>query len=721
MVPNLEEEATNLPHVLRTASSYRITAIFNAAVKLDVFSLIELHQKEGLSVEHLSTHLSISMRSADKLLGGLCALELIRKCQSTLRFRNSPSASRYLIRSSSQYLGEGLLMLGKIGDQTWSTLTDVIRQGAPLAEQRTDQDQAEFWKILTRAIRPLSEAVAQSLWRLLKAQGFKVEKVLDLAGGSGVFGHSCLQSFSEAVVVQVDWPHVNESALATSVSLGVGDRFRTISGSIFTELWEHDVYDVVILSHILHQESPEVIHDLLKRVAKVLRPGGKVVINEYCLDHEKAGPYYGLIFAVNMLLQNHGGDSYSLSEYIALLQKAGLLVESLYSPVPPSTLLIAELPIERPIPSHESLPYKEGATATRDEDYPRHFADARWDTSAPADLEPLLMKAMHQQLRFASRYNDFWRDRLSETLLRSPTFTRQHLEMIPLLDKKNLRLLQHGALLPRMGDSCHVVRGTGGTTGAPVSISWKRADWQAALETITRFIEPIRALKPKTIWNGYNQGHVSGPIFDDVIRQLGATSLPRHFRSDDGKALEDILRVKPTVLVITPQSGSGKGGSLEDFLEIDPNFIKHAGVKGLIISSTVLAEDLKEELKEQGVTTIVNFYGSTEALPDAVSCPIDPRSFHLCQGHVLVEVIDANGQHVKNGGRGLLVVSRIGSSSAAGIGPSLGTQLFRYVVGDKVSYREGPCACGRSTASIYDIERVLDIEEKLQGGCQKWE
>ncbi|MBC7659466.1 MAG: methyltransferase domain-containing protein [Chitinophagaceae bacterium] len=718
---NTQKVATDLAHVLRVAASYRATAIFRAAIELEVFSYLERRGESGMHVEEIAESLHISLRSAEKLLGGLCAIELLEKSSLNQTYRNTPSVRRFLVKKSPQYLGEGLLMLEKIGQKTWGTLTETVRQGSPLAEQRTDKDQAEFWKILTQAIAPLSEDVAQSLWRLLKSKSFPVDRILDLAGGSGVFGHACLKFFPDAHVDQVDWPHVNEVAKKRAFEMGHSARFNTISGTIFSDVWDNEYYDVVILSHILHQESVESIECLLKRVAKVLRPGGKVVINEYCLNNEKSGPYYGLIFAVNMLLQNHGGDSYSLTEYATMLHNAGLPVETMYSPVPPSTLLIGAAPqIETSISLREFRVHSPVKVATTVE-MPPNFADRRWDSMGSDELDHCLLKLLQQQLRFASEYVYFWHDRLPPSLLQAKPLTRKIFEQLPLLDKKTMRLLEHGALLPKNSGPFHVVRSTGGTTGTPVSIAWKLADWHASLETVKRFLDPIAALKPNVIWNGYNQGHVSGPIFDDAIRQLGATPFARHFRSTDAEALDEIRRTKATVLVITPKGGSGKGGSLEDFLSIDPDFIRKFGIRGLIISSTVLEADLAAELKEQGIEVIVNFYGSTEALPDAVSCDIDPSSFHLCQGHVFVEVIDSKGCQVRNGERGLVAVSRIGSSGPAGIAPTLGTQLFRYVVGDMATYSEEPCGCGRTTPRISEIARVLDIEEKLQGGCQKWE
>ncbi|MDQ3235428.1 MAG: long-chain fatty acid--CoA ligase, partial [Pseudobdellovibrionaceae bacterium] len=202
---------------------------------------------------------------------------------------------------------------------------------------------------------------------------------------------------------------------------------------------------------------------------------------------------------------------------------------------------------------------------------------------------------------------------------------------------------------------------------------------------------------------------------------MGGTPIARHFRATDSQMIEDILRFRVNALVITPRSGSNKGGSLEDLLSEDPDFLRKAGIKALIVSSTPLTEELLEEVRMQGVEFIVNFYGSTEALPDAASCEHAPTHFHITQGPNYVEVVDADGRHVGSGERGLVAVSRIGSMSESGIRPAEGSQIFRLLVGDEATYDASPCPCGRLSARIYDVKRVQNIEEKLSGGCERWE
>jgi phenylacetate-CoA ligase len=349
------------------------------------------------------------------------------------------------------------------------------------------------------------------------------------------------------------------------------------------------------------------------------------------------------------------------------------------------------------------------------------FADLAWDYAPREHVTARLEELLAAQLRFAIEHVPFWRKRLAHLDPRRLEPGPALLAAVPLLHKREMRLLEPFALAPQRTGSFHIVRTTGGTTGAPVPLIWTAADWNAAIHAIGRFLDPVRRLAPKVVFNCYNQAHAAGPSFDDVARLLGATPVARGAHASDLDTVRDIERFGAQVIVLTPRSGSGKGGSLEDLLAIEPNFLERAGVRALLMSSTPLGEDLVAELRAQGVDHVVNLYGSTEGFPQAISCAHDPMALHLCQGPNFVEVLRPDGTHVAGGERGQVVVSRLGGVEHGGVAPAGGTQLFRLVVGDEVTYVDSPCACGRTSPRIKDVVRVANLEDKAVGGCERWE
>ncbi|MDB4974951.1 MAG: hypothetical protein JWN48_3292 [Myxococcaceae bacterium] len=352
---------------------------------------------------------------------------------------------------------------------------------------------------------------------------------------------------------------------------------------------------------------------------------------------------------------------------------------------------------------------------------PESVLDPFWDCGPRAQVEKQLLWRFSQQLQTALQTRAY-RQRVAPHAQQERPWGREELEALPLLTKHELRALPPDDLLVEPGAAFHMVRTTGGTTGSAVPIFWTRNDWRALVQALLRFCPPLTSSEPGLrVWNGYNQSHISGPCFDDLARALNATPIPRQHGASDRDALAAIERMGATALIITPQSGSGKGGSLEDLLMEDSGFLARLRIRTLFVSSTALRPDLLEEVRQQGVSTIMNFYGSTEAPPAAVSCAHDPTVFHLSQGHVLVEIVDAQGRHVRHGERGSVVVSRIAAATQSGLAAAGGTQLLRYAVGDTALFIDEPCGCGRSSPRIRDVERVAYLEDKLRGGCERWE
>ena len=304
------------------------------------------------------------------------------------------------------------------------------------------------------------------------------------------------------------------------------------------------------------------------------------------------------------------------------------------------------------------------------------------------------------------------------------------IEKIPLITKINLRNLKSpydltSYKIQNNFDKIYIHRGTGGTTGEPVSMLFSYNDWQAILGGMTRSLKEIKELKKHIVaYNGYHQGHISGPIFDDTIRKIGGTPVTRNFNSTDEQALKLMIKHRCN-LIIAPSISTHKGGSVEDLLEIDAklglNYINGKNIDCIFCSSTNLTKELYTELMELGIKYIYNYYGSTDVLPTAISCQENPLDLHILPGHIAIFVVGKDGKHVKNGERGLVVASRIGSYDESGdISVNEATQIMNFHVGDEVTFIDEPCSCGRTTPRIRDVKRVSFIKEKLESGCEVW-
>ena len=82
-------------------------------------------------------------------------------------------------------------------------------------------------------------------------------------------------------------------------------------------------YDLVFLSAICHMNGPEENRRMLAKAFAALAPGGRVAIQDFILNPDKAGPKTGALFALNMLVGTRAGGTYNEAEYAAWLSDAG--------------------------------------------------------------------------------------------------------------------------------------------------------------------------------------------------------------------------------------------------------------------------------------------------------------------------------------------------------------------------------------------------------------
>jgi len=70
--------------------------------------------------------------------------------------------------------------------------------------------------------------------------------------------------------------------------------------------------------------GPDGNQDLLKRAAKALVPGGRVVVQDFILEPDRTKPRQAVLFAINMLVGTEAGSTYTETEYAEWLEAAGL-------------------------------------------------------------------------------------------------------------------------------------------------------------------------------------------------------------------------------------------------------------------------------------------------------------------------------------------------------------------------------------------------------------
>jgi ubiquinone/menaquinone biosynthesis C-methylase UbiE len=316
------------------------SGILRAGIQLGVFDQIAAGHGDPASV---AAAIGADERGTRILLDALAALGVLTAGDG---YGLTASAETFLISTRPTYIGGAADIF--TGDWAWEhygRLAQVFRQGGTLMDQDAEAPGHEFWVTFADASAGVMAPAAHGLAELLEPWAGEREEldVLDVACGAGLYGLALARTHPAAQVTLLDWDNVLARAGENVARMGLEDRTRFLEGDAF-EVELGGPYDVVIASHFLHHFSPERCVKALQRFAAALKPGGRIVINEFTTTAaDPADDPFPALFSVNMMVWSHEGEAYSVDTYARWLAETGFAAPEVHDARGlPSRLLIAE-------------------------------------------------------------------------------------------------------------------------------------------------------------------------------------------------------------------------------------------------------------------------------------------------------------------------------------------------------------------------------------------
>ena len=128
------------------AYGFQRSRVLLTAYELGIFSALGDRREPSDTV---AQKLGTNARATDRLMNALAAMGLLEKEEGM--FRNSPSGLKFLLPSSPDYIS-GLMHTAHLWD-TWSTLTDAVKAGTAVPDQRPRKaDPAKLKTVLRHPI-----------------------------------------------------------------------------------------------------------------------------------------------------------------------------------------------------------------------------------------------------------------------------------------------------------------------------------------------------------------------------------------------------------------------------------------------------------------------------------------------------------------------------------------------------------------------------------------
>jgi ubiquinone/menaquinone biosynthesis C-methylase UbiE len=323
--------------LMRILGDFANSQILDASIEYDFFTLIH----KGLqSAEEIARAAGTDARATRIVLDSLPALGLIEKRGG--KYFLTPTADVFLVKEKPSYVGDFRHVALALWDGM-AHLKESLKTGKPLSRMDTGAE-LPVWEKLVLGIIVIAEPAAKALCDILKiGSARKGIQVLDIAGGSSIFGMTILSRDPSAQVTQLDWPNVNAVAKKANKERGLDGKIRFIDGEHHTAPIETNYYDLVLASNFCRFESPRGNQELFAKAYSALKPGGIFVVNDFVPNEERTEPTFALRFSVYTLTHTPEGECWTLSQYSDWLQKAGFKSIEIHGDIPktlPGTTLI---------------------------------------------------------------------------------------------------------------------------------------------------------------------------------------------------------------------------------------------------------------------------------------------------------------------------------------------------------------------------------------------
>ncbi len=292
--------------------------IFKTALEINLFKALA---SKSQTAPEIAQTLKTDERGTAVLLDALMVLNLTKKANG--RYELTEAAATYLNPDSDLYMGDFILGWEEMG-HNWAELTEVIKTGVSQATVNRSAEAEKFFPRLAAAIFPLNYATAQATAEKLAVEKLpKDAKVLDLASGSGVWSIPMAQRNPEIQVDALDFPATLEVTRKFADKYHLSNQYGYLAGSWQDVSLRENYYDIAVLGHICHSEGWAETEKLFKKMYEVIKPGGRICVAEFLTNEAKTGPFFPMIFAVNMFVKTDKGCVFSDVELAQLLKNAG--------------------------------------------------------------------------------------------------------------------------------------------------------------------------------------------------------------------------------------------------------------------------------------------------------------------------------------------------------------------------------------------------------------
>jgi hypothetical protein len=275
------------------AYGFMASKVLFTALDLDVFTRLARGPRR---LDDLAAEMRLAPGRLEIFLGACVTLGLLERPDGA--YANAPASQAYLVRTAPSYFGDYYrYQIDRQIYPAFARLREALRgERADFYRLMEDPDEAQSF---SRGQHAGSLGPAAVLAKAVDLAGRR--RLLDVGGGSGAFSITLCQRHPALRATIIDLPGVRATAETYTREAGVGDRVAFVPGNALGTPWPGE-QDVVLLSYLLSAVSGRDIDPLLARAHAALVPGGMLVLHDFMVEDDGAGPPTAALWLVNALL-----------------------------------------------------------------------------------------------------------------------------------------------------------------------------------------------------------------------------------------------------------------------------------------------------------------------------------------------------------------------------------------------------------------------------------
>jgi phenylacetate-CoA ligase len=320
------------------------------------------------------------------------------------------------------------------------------------------------------------------------------------------------------------------------------------------------------------------------------------------------------------------------------------------------------------------------------------YWNSRIERAPLEELREIQARKLRQLVDTVYRSSQFYRNRFKEAGVKPEDIkTLDDITKLPFTYKKDLRDNYPTNMFCVPLNQVVRFHVSSGTTGKPTVVGYTRGDIDCWTTSLARALTACGLGGRDIIQVSYGYGLFTGGLgLHYGAEEIGASVIPMGVGNTE-RQIELMMDLKATAIACTPsyllhmnETAKKMGISVKD----------DTCLKTAILGAEPWSLETRKRIESSLGIKAYDIYGTSEISGPLFTECEEQNGIHVWADHFLLEVIDKNGDPVKEGQRGELVVTTLSKEALP---------LVRYKIGDITILNNEECECGRTHPRIMRI------------------